>query len=657
MSFARQLSLVLFLVVLAALAARTVLTVHETREYLAEQLESHARDAARSLGLSISLHLAEGDHVFMESVVDSLFDSGDYTSIHVHDLDGAVLLARERSPSPSQVPAWFVDLVPIDAPTGDAVLTAGWNTAGRVTVRSYPGYAWRQLWETTVRSVVSAAVFLLVASVVIGIVLRVALKPLDLIERQARAVAERRFPRIEKLPRTREFRRVAEAMNFMTRSVEQFIADQSEQARKLQAEAYLDPVTGLRNRRALLMDVALAGRQARDEGPAAFVLLNVRGLDAINRRGGYESGDAFMCAMGARLAERVRDEAAALGRWGGAIFGVVLPRATQASAGALAEELVAALSAAGDDGVRAEGVNAGVVIVTGNDDAATLVDRCEAALRNAEDSGPGCWHLWQAGATVAAPELHDEALWQDELKRIIAERDVVLEAQPVLARDGGLMHLEVLARLRRGDGTLLPAGRFVPVAVRLGLGSSLDVVILEQVLEHLAVRFQSAERVAVNVSAAAAGDADFLRWLGGRLAREPAARRARLCLEVTEHFAAGNPDGMRALVETLRPLGVNIGVDHCGAAEASLSALRGLPLDYAKLYGALISGIDGDRERQHLLRSLVSIGHGMGLAVVAEFVETEAEHETVHSLGFDAAQGFLLGRPGPLGRDASAEAS
>jgi EAL domain-containing protein (putative c-di-GMP-specific phosphodiesterase class I) len=276
------------------------------------------------------------------------------------------------------------------------------------------------------------------------------------------------------------------------------------------------------------------------------------------------------------------------------------------------------------------------------------VDKCVAALRNAEEAGGGQWHLWRASETVDVGGLEDEARWSALLRRVIAERRVVLEWQPVVGTSGKVLHHEVLARFRDEEGELVPAGRFIPVAVRLGLGASLDEVVMEQVLDTLATPFQGEERLAVNLSVAAAADPDFLRWLRDRLATLPRGCCQRLCLEVPEHFAARHPERMRALVDAVRAFGVGVGVDHCGAADVSLSALRGLALDYAKLYGAFVHGIDQDRERQALLRSLVSIGHGMGLAMVAEFVETEAEMEAVHALGFDAAQGYLLGRPTAL---------
>jgi len=649
MSFARQLTFVMFLVVVAALATREVLTVQALRDYVVLQLESHARDSARSLGLSISLHLAEDDELFAESIVDAMFDSGDYELIRVLDIDGNASIDRSRAPRSLDVPDWFVDLVPVHAPQASAELTRGWTRSGSVVVRSYPGYAYEQLWHSTLTSLQSALVFLMFALIVVTALLRWMLRPLDLIERQARAVADREFPRIERLPATREFRRVAQAMNLMTGSVEKIITEQSEQARRLQSEAYRDSVTGVRNRRALMMDIEQLAREAQHDGPGALVLINVRGLDAINRRAGYEGGDAFMRSVARCLEGALGGLPGALGRWGGGIFGVVLRQASRERVQELAGAVIHELEGLEVDGARAESVNVGAVLDTGADDAETLVDKCEAALRNAEETASSSWHLWQASETVGVDGLQDDAHWSALLERVIAERQVVLEAQPVMEADGAtLIHQEVLARFRDDDGELVPAGRFIPVAVRLGLGASLDVVIIEQVLDVLAERRQSSERLAVNLSVGAAADDDFMRWLAGRLASEPRSRRERLCLEVPEHFAADHPQAMRGLLDAVRPLGVAVGVDHCGAGDVSLSALRGLPLDYAKLYGAFVRGIHEDRERQALLRSLVSVGHGMGLVMVAEFVETDEEMGAVRNLGFDAAQGYLLGRPQPL---------
>ncbi|MFT5176628.1 MAG: diguanylate cyclase (GGDEF)-like protein [Gammaproteobacteria bacterium] len=655
MSFARQITLIVFLTVVGALAMRAVLTVHEMRGYLATQLQSHARDAARSLGLSISLHLASGDDLFAESIVDSMFDSGDYEAIQILATDGTVSIDRTRAPRSLDAPQWFIDWVPITAPQASAELTTGWTQVGSVVVRSHPGYAYEQLWRSAAHSVQSALIFLVVALVLLSGVLRVLLRPLQQIEEQALAVANREFPRIEKLPSTREFRRVAQAMNLMTDRVESFIEEHIEQARRVQSEAYQDPVTGLRNRRALSLDVEQLVRESKQHGMGALMLINVRGLEAINRSHGYESGNAFMATLARVLSGIAGEESVTLGRWGGAIFAIVLPQTSAELLSERAQLLVESLSVVVHEGEVAGSVSIGAVISTGADDANLLISKCEAALHNAESSSvvskgvQGRWHLWQAGETAHADEIRDEAHWQRQLKRVISERDVVLESQPVMdMRDGRELHQEVLARFRDEDGSLISAGQFIPVAARLGLSTSLDVVIIEKVLGVLTTRFNSDQCLAVNLSGSAVQDVDFVRWLARRLASEPRARRERLYLEVTEHVVTQHREAFRALADAMAPLGVALGVDHCGAADVSLAGLRGLPVAYAKLYGALVHGVHEDRERQTMLRSLVSIGHGMGLSLIAEFVENDAEYEAVRDIGFDGSQGFHLGRPQAL---------
>jgi len=648
MTLARQLTLAMLLVVLCAFSVRAVMTVFEMRDYLNRQLQSHARDSARSLGLSISLHLADGDQVFTESIVDAMFDSGDYARIEVFNLNGETQLIRERPAAPAAVPQWFVDWVPLQLPSASAELTSGWKRSGRVLVQSHPGYAYQQLWGSTLRSLWSAAGFLIVALGVFGVLLRVLLRPLRVIEQQARAVANRQFPSIEQLPRTRELRQVAEAMNFMTRSVQKIIEEQAQQARRLSEEVYIDSLTGVRNRRATEMDIAQLVREGVDDSTGALLLVTVNGLDEVNRQHGYEAGDELVREAAAMICRLVEGRRASVGRLGGAIFAISLADVTVEAIEGLARQLIDALSGLRIDGSKAVAANAGIAFHGAAESEEDLLGRCEAALRNAQQNGPGQWQVWKDAQTPGVEDLYDAQEWAAMLHSLIAQRDIVLEAQPVQRADGGVLHYEILARYRDPQGDLIPAAKFIPMAAHLGLSASLDIVIVEQVLEHLATRFQSQECFAVNLSPGAAADVDFLRWLKQRLSLEPVERRRRLSFEVTEHFAASQRPALQALIDVVHALGVNVGVDHCGSGDVSMRALRELPLDYAKLYGALIRGLDADRDKYRLVQSLVSMGHGLGLTMVAEFIETEQELACAHSAGFDALQGYFIGRPGAL---------
>ncbi len=648
MTLARQLTLAMLLVVLCAFAVRSVMTIMETRDYLNQQLQSHARDSARSLGLSISLHLADGDKVFSESIVDAMFDSGDYARIEVFDLKGKSELVRTQPSAPNGIPQWFVDWVPLELPTANAELTTGWTRSGHVQVQSHPGYAYSQLWGSTIRSLWSAFGFLIVAMLVFSVVLKFLLRPLWAIESQALAVADRRFPNIGQLPRSRELRRVAEAMNFMTQSVQRIIEDQADQARRLTESAYIDPVTGVRNRRATEMDIAQLVREGVDESTGALILINVDGLDEVNQLRGYEAGDVLVRDAAAIITQHVKGHRASVGRFGGAIFAITVADITHDVVEQFIQQTIETLRELHIDDTKSVQANAGIAFHGAAETVETLIAQCEAALRNAQQNGSGQWHTWKASETVELDALKNEDDLAHMLRDLIADRAIVLEAQPVQCAQGEILHYEILARYRDPSGHLIPAAKFIPMASRLGLSASLDIVIVEQVLDFLAIRFQSQECFAINLSPGAVADVDFVRWLKRRLRREPQERRERLAFEVTEHFAASARPALQSLIEAVQPLGVSIGIDHCGSGDVSMQALRELRLNYAKLYGALIQGLDSDTDKFNLVQSLVSIGHGMGLTMVAEFIENENELASARKAGFDALQGYFIGRPAAL---------
>lgn len=226
MTLLRQLILAILALLLLVFAGSVAISVANTRHYLDAQLQSHAQDAATSLGLSLSTSAAEDDRATMESMVDALFDSGYYRSIRIIDTGGAPLVERAQPVRFDDVPAWFVRLIPLNTPLGEAMLMSGWRQLGRVQVTSNPGYAYLELWRTTRGSV---GLFALVAALAVALSVvgvNIILRPLRATEAQAAAIADREFPVQEHLPRTRELRRVVEAMNHMSRKVRQMLDEQ-----------------------------------------------------------------------------------------------------------------------------------------------------------------------------------------------------------------------------------------------------------------------------------------------------------------------------------------------------------------------------------------------------------------------------------------------
>jgi len=643
MTLRRQLLLIVSLMFLLVFTGNFFISLDNTRQYLIEQLESHAQDAATSLGLSLSPHMAADDLAVMESMVNAIFDRGHYRQIVVETVRGDPLIDRVRPVRVDGVPAWFVERVPLVTPRGRAALMSGWKQGGHVSVQSHPGFAYRELWRDAVEMFWWSLGSFVLAIVLTTTVLRLVLRPLGAVERQALAVAERRFPTLDIRPRTRELRRVVEAMNAMSRKVSQMLNEHSELAEQLRAEAYLDPVTNAGNRRSFDMRLEHLLSAPEERGFGALILVHARGLAEFNREHGFAAGDEFLRGIAALLRNRFDESGELVARIGGAEFGVLLPGVTMEDATDLAGNSVRDMSALRRRNVPGLSVHIGVATWAGTRAAAELMSEADMALRRAQQRGVDGWCAYEADERERL-EVHGAGRWREILGRVLEERALELEFQPVkpLALDAVWYH-EAFARIRGEAGQLVPAGVFLPMAHRLGLALRFDRLVVESLLERAA---GPDARCAVNLSRWAIADEAFRDWLLDALSGHRDAAGA-LAIEISEHTAQAELEAARALSARLRRLGVHFGLDHVGAGSSAFGYLQGLPLDYIKIDGSYLARIEKDRDSQFFVRTLAEIARGLEVRVIAEYVERDSQLAVLRDLKLDGAQGYLVGRPSP----------
>lgn len=648
MTLARQLILVLCVLFALLFVGTLAIAIDSTRDYLAEQMHSHAEDTATSLGLSLKPALESHDVPLMETMINAIFDPGYYRAITVRDTDGAVVIERRLPVRIAGVPHWFVDWLPLRAPSASRELSAGWRIAGTITVSSHPGYAYQELWSVTVNTFWwFLGVFLLVL-LAMALVLRVLLRPLRATERQALAICDRRFPVQERLPRTRELNRVVAAMNRMTRKVEQMLADQTALSESMRSAANEDAVTGLANRRSFdaRLNALLENRESFLSG--ALFLCAVNDFKAYNDRRGFEAGDELLRECAALLRQVFSDEPGSiLARLGGGTFAVVIRDVQRDTVVSLAETLSVELACLAERGVydATDAGHIGIACHHGEGSASELLARADMALRAASSQGANAWSLYDEDS-LARPDVHGARAWRAMLEDIIDSRRIVLHYQPVMAYadDHNRLHLEVLARIHGADGGLLPAGVFLPMAERAGLAPDFDKVVLETVFARLA-RDRHGPVLAVNLSPASLRDTGFVDWLEERLTQVPDGAR-RLALEVPEYGVASDQAAVEHFLHRIAASGVRFGLDHFGVGAVSLRCLKRFMPAYIKIDGSYIRAIDATADNQFLVQSVADIAHSLDIQVIGEAVETEPEWHTLRRLHVDAAQGYHVGRPG-----------
>jgi EAL domain-containing protein (putative c-di-GMP-specific phosphodiesterase class I) len=172
----------------------------------------------------------------------------------------------------------------------------------------------------------------------------------------------------------------------------------------------------------------------------------------------------------------------------------------------------------------------------------------------------------------------------------------------------------------------------------------MDRLALEVLWTHLDQARLPRRRYAVNLTPASVTDPDFVRWLT-TLLRSSADKASRLIFEVPEYAAVRGMDALKHMIQQLQSCGCHFSIDHFGRGFTSFAYLHSLKVDFLKIDGGFIRGIDGDKDNQFFVQALAKTAHEIDVRVIAENVETEAELNILESLYVDGAQGYYIGRP------------
>jgi EAL domain-containing protein (putative c-di-GMP-specific phosphodiesterase class I) len=234
--------------------------------------------------------------------------------------------------------------------------------------------------------------------------------------------------------------------------------------------------------------------------------------------------------------------------------------------------------------------------------------------------------------------------------RVAHERgQLSIHYQPLFRIGGGLVGMEALLRWRHPELGSVTPDEFVPLLER-----SREIVPVGRWVLHEAARqcrlWQEEGSpeltISVNVSGRQLQDPDFFDEVRHAL-NASQLDAGSLVLEVTESALVADMERMGLVMQRVRDLGVHIALDDFGTGYSSLLYLKGLPIDRLKVDRSFVSGLGSSGRDPTIISTVVDLAHKLGLRVVAEGVETEAELEAVEAMGCDEAQGFLLGRPGP----------
>ena len=644
MSLIKQLWLAILVLMIAAFGCSFVISTLAARDYLEQELSFKNRDNANVLALAMTQ--MPKDAATVELLVAAQFDNAHYDLIRLTDPTGeSVIIERSTtdaegkrqlgiSDDAGDVPAWFTRMITLHPDAGVAFVNDGWNAFGTLTVRSDTGFAYESLWRGSTHLLSSFALGALLVGALGSMVLRWMLRPLDLVIEQAEAIGERRFV-TSATPSTPEFATVVNAMNILSDRVRGILDEESTRLDHLRRQAQHDAVSGLSNREHFMAQVS--STLDNDDAPAegALAIVRIEHLIQINEALGRKTADEVLRKLAGALEKIAGDEGKLLlGRLNGTDFALLSP--DEPDPETLSLRISEQLDVAVRPSLPAEHamLPVGIACYRRGDPLPQLLAHADVALTRSKESDGQTPHIERVNTTIRPAA--DLSGWRGLISEALALGRFSLVQFPVRRSDGRVLHHELPVRMHHPDNTqVLTAGDVLPWATRCGLLPQIDELVVDKALAMA----QSGEvDVCINLSVESMCHPGTVLRLLERLKQQPEAAR-RLWIDLPENAAFRHAEAFRRLCGALKPLGCRIGLEHVSQQVCQIGQLHDVGLDYLKISASVVREIDQHPGNQTFLRGLVSIGHTMGMQVIAEGVSRPEEKTLLTELGFDAMTG------------------
>lgn len=431
------------------------------------------------------------------------------------------------------------------------------------------------------------------------------------------------------------------------------ISNETRLFRQLSYQASHDATTGLINRQEFENRLTSALERIRDgsDRTHGLLYLDLDQFKVVNDTFGHAAGDELLRRV-TRIIQSLVRSSDIVARLGGDEFGILLEGCDQARVMGVAEDLRIAIEQNRFDWKEAyTNVRCSIGVVMIDDETtsvSSILSSADVACYSAKDMGRNQVHLYEDSD---ASTRHEEMKWVARITTALEDNRFELFYQPIVAAgpagESSRQHFELLLRMRDEQGVLVQPDLFIPAAERYNLMSSLDRWVIREALERLADREPGAAArytLAINLSGTSLSEDRFLEFVVGELERYSLPEGA-ICFEITETAAISNLGRVVHFMQALKKLGCQFSLDDFGSGLSSFTYLKNLPVDYLKIDGQFISNVLDDAVDESMVVAIAKVGQAMGIATIAERVESLAVMEKLADLGVAYAQGYYIARP------------
>ncbi|MDG2285155.1 MAG: DUF1631 family protein, partial [Alphaproteobacteria bacterium] len=420
-----------------------------------------------------------------------------------------------------------------------------------------------------------------------------------------------------------------------------------------------DKLTRLINRDTIYDQIKRALRHSQmKHSQHAVLYINIDNFHLVNEIYDRVVGDQILLEF-ARLLAQLHGKKSSSARLDGDEFVVLLLDHTSEQAQRVAERICDDISSGSVD---IDGENVSFTVSIGvaairehSGSAQEVTDAARSAMQHAKQEGRNRVAPYEEEHAKVADYRIKKSRTRQDLEDAISSERFILRAQPIKQtvlsdRSISTLHYEILLGVINSDGSLSPPGNFIQSAERYGFMSLIDRWVVRESFKWISQLMDEQKvlpHLSINLSGASVTDDTFMEYLLDQIS-EFGVGTSRLCFEITEAGTISNLVKAADFVQAFRNIGCKFSIDDFGTGLASHVYLRELPVDYVKIDGSFITGIDTNRSDYAMARSINDLAHFLGQETIAESVETDGIIAKLTELGVDYIQGWGVGYPKPL---------
>lgn len=643
MSLFKQIELFVSILLISILIIILNINFRDTQEFAKNQLYANAKNSANTLSLSLSA--VTQDVALMQTTINAMFDGGYFEEISLIKQDGTELYHRKEKLNIEGIPTIFINFINLESPAAAATISSGWSIFGTLKIVGHPGHLYIKLWDNFKEMCLWFIGLTILALIISHLILKLLLRPLFLIKKQADAIGQNEFIINEKIPRTTETRQVVIAMNSMVKKVQNIYDREVEALNRYQELKYKDSLTRLYNRQYFIQQ--LNGYIASDNEQAAgeVMIIFLSSLEKV----GIAVGHQKIKLLYEKLASIITSAsdgspnniAAFLNK---NELALILPAHDITASMDIAQiisqkmEDVIALDPEFSNDVS---VSIGIASYSYSNTLKSVLSKVDYALSVAQSlSEHNINHYKETGQQ----SIMGKQEWKDLIEKTLEEHRFLLTSQPVLFNEGEL-HWEIFICMKDEQDVIQKAGYFMPMVTSLNLAARLDKYVFEHAINFL--KINKGIIIALNITNEFLNDRSSFIWFR-QLLMSIKPYNKRLMFEVPDSTVIQHIDICRDFAGLIKGMGFTFGVDNFVISNESLAYLQKLNPQYIKVNQDYLLSSNNEEETNTALKSLQTITDSLDIQLIVARIDNEEQLAALKAKNIKYFQGRAVADIVPL---------